>query len=60
MTLIAAIVVGFYFKWLSVDLLVTTVKPYLHAAFNILTYLTITTFVFMLFQLSKLRGHYRA
>ncbi|MFT8469941.1 MAG: glycosyltransferase family 2 protein [Oenococcus sp.] len=60
MTLTAAIVVGFYFKWLSVDLLVTTVKPYLHAAFNILTYLTITTFVFMLFQLSKLRGHYRA
>lgn len=60
MTLAVAIVVGFHFKWLSVDLLVTTVKPYLHAAFNILTYLTITTFVFMLFQLSKLRGHYRA
>ncbi|MDN6900689.1 glycosyltransferase [Oenococcus sicerae] len=58
--LIAALFVGFYFKWLSVRLVVDTIKPYLNASFNILTYLTFITFIFMLFQLSKLRGHYKA
>ncbi|AWT48028.1 glycosyltransferase [Oenococcus oeni] len=60
LTLIAAISLGFYMKWLNVSLVINTIKPYLNAGFNILTYLTVIMFLFMLIQLNKFRGNFRA
>lgn len=54
------VAIGIYFKVISLDSALVTLKPYIVSAFNVLTYMAVFATILMINKLLKIRGNFKA
>lgn len=60
LVVVALVILGLYFKVISVDSALMTLKPYIISAFNVLTYMAVFATILMINKLIKIRGSFKA
>jgi len=60
LVVVALVILGLYFKFISIDSALMTLKPYIISAFNVLTYMAVFATILMINKLIKIRGSFKA